>query len=506
MTSVVTHTPVLVVGGGPVGLAVAIGLRLTGVPCTLVEKHPSTLDFPKGRGISVRTMEVFRSWGVADQLVARGLPRSESLYAFIGDTLLAPVFQRLPAPPGTEPPSPEARLICDQIAMEQVLRERAADLGADLRFGTRLTGFTQDADRVVAELVDDRGAQSVLSADWMVAADGVRSPVRTALNLPRSGVGTVSHAVSVLFTADTTGRMSGRSAAIYRINAVPGGALLVVDNISRWLLIYAYDPAVDGPNTLTTERCLGLARSAVGDDSVPVEVVGMRFWESSVLVSDRYRAGRVLLAGDAAHVVTPIGGLGMNCGIADAHNLAWKLGGVVHGWANASMLDSYEQERRPVAVATGEASLGAARPPAPTKGVDLGYCYTSSAVLPDGTPAIEVDDPVGSYLPSGRPGSRAPHIWLDGESTVSTLDRFGSGFVLLTDLAGQESARSAAAACADTGIPLQVQVGDGWQKEYGVQPGGAVLVRPDGHVAWRSSMPLIPGTPVREKLLRVAGR
>ena len=496
----------LVVGGGPVGLSLAIGLRRAGVPCTVIEKHAGTLDFPKGRGISVRSMEVFRSWGLADQLVARGLPRDESLFAFVGDALLAPEFQRLGMPPGTAPPSPEDRLICDQIAMEQVLREHAADLGADLRFGTRLTGLAQHGDGVRAELVDSSGRQHVLSADWLVGADGVRSLVRSAAGVTQSGRGVVSHAVSVLFEADTTGRMSGRGAVIYRLNDLPGGSLLAVDNVRRWLLIYAYDPAVDGPETLTADRCLQLARRAVGDDSVPIDLVGTRFWQSAVLVSDRYRVGRVLLAGDAAHVVTPIGGLGMNCGVADAHNLAWKLAGVVHGWAHPSLLDSYEQERRPVAVATGEASLGAARPPAPTKGVDLGYAYTSSAVVPDGTPAVEVDDPVGDYHPSGRPGGRAPHVWLDDDRTVSTLDLFGNGFVLLTDAAGETGAR-AAVASVDAGIPLQVQVAEGWQQDYGVEAGGLVLVRPDGHVAWRSRAHLPDGSSALHQSLRqVVGR
>lgn len=502
-----THIPVLVVGGGPVGLATAIGLRLAGVECIVVEKHPTTLDFPKGRGISVRSMEVFRSWGVADQLVAQGLPRGESLFAFVGDSLLGEEFQRLAAPPGTAPPSPEDRLICDQIAMEQVLRSRAVELGADIRFGNRLSGVTQDDERVVAELVDSSGTPTLLSADWMVAADGGRSFVRATLGITRSGVGTVSHAVSVLFVADTADRLAGRSATIYRIGAVPGGALLAVDNVRRWLLIYAYDPAVDGPQTLTPQRCLALARTAIGDDSVHVEVIGSRFWESAVLVSDRYRTGRVLLAGDAAHVVTPIGGLGMNCGIADAHNLAWKLGGVVQGWADASLLDTYDQERRPVAVVTGEASLGAARPPAPTKGVDLGYCYTSSAVVPDGTPELNVEDPVADFIPSGRPGSRAPHVWLDDSRARSTLDLFGSGFVLLTDAAGEQRAQLAASACADTGIPLRVHVREDWQQEYDVQPGAAVLVRPDGHVAWRCSTPLPADTQqLRQDLLQIVGR
>jgi putative polyketide hydroxylase len=236
-----------------------------------------------------------------------------------------------------------------------------------------------------------------------------------------------------------------------------------------------------------------------------VELLGKRFWDSTVLVADRYRSGRVFFAGDAAHVVTAIGGLGMNCGVADANNLAWKLAGVLHGWADASLLDTYEAERRPVAVATGEASRGASRPPAPTRGIDRGYANASTAGLPDGSPAPEDPaNPVGDYVPSGRPGSRAPHVWLDATGTRSTLDAFGRTFVLLTDRVGA----AAADRTADGGIPLQRLVPDldGWRNEYGVEAGGGVLVRPDGHVAWRSSGPLdLSGDDVAGALLATVG-
>ena len=263
--------------------------------------------------------------------------------------------------------------------------------------------------------------------------------------------------------------------------------MLVVDNDQRWLVIRNYDPAIEPADRFTPEWALEVARRAVGDPTVPIDIVGVRSWESFTLVADRYRDGRVFLAGDAAHVTTPIGGLGMNCGIADVHNLAWKLAGVIDGWAAAGLLDTYEPERRPVAAASAEASRGAARPPAATHGIVLGYAYESAAVVPDGTSPPIVDDAVNDYVPTARPGHRAPHLWLDREKAHSTLDLFGDGFVLLTDETSRGNAEATLIGAAAAGIPVRVIAPDSpkWRDMYGIGQEGAVLVRPDGHVAAR---------------------
>ncbi len=501
---------VLVVGGGPVGLGMAIGLRRLGVGCMVVERHPSTLDFPRGRGITVRTMEIFRQWGLDDDMVAAGLPRGESLYVFSGDTLLAKDFTRAGLPASTESPlSPTERLLCDQESMEVVLRNRAFELGADLRFATTLSAWTVDADGVNGELTDSRtGGTAKVRAGWMVAADGARSGVREALGIDRSGPGTVSTAVSILIGAELGDRVADRRSALYRLGGLEGGAMLAVDNDRRWLLIYAYDPAVEAPETFTPDRCTALARTAVGDSTVRVDILGVRLWESTVLVADNYRRGRILLAGDAAHVTTPIGGLGMNCGMADVHNLAWKLAGVTHGWASTSLLDSYEPERQPVARDTAEASLGAARPPAPVNSLVLGYAYESSVIIPDGTAPPTTADPVNDYAPTGRPGHRAPHLWLDPSRSHSTLDLFGDAFVVLTDSTSAAITDASEMAKAATGIPVRSHAidDDMWLDLYGIHSGGAVLVRPDGHVAWRSiDPPADPTNDLRTALLVAAG-
>jgi putative polyketide hydroxylase len=225
-------------------------------------------------------------------------------------------------------------------------------------------------------------------------------------------------------------------------------------------------------------------------------------WTAKGQIASSFRERRIFLAGDAAHVTTPVGGFGMNTGIADAHNLAWKLAGVLQGWAHESLLETYENERRPVAEFTVNMSvarlkeLATPRPPTGTvnevsTGLELGYTYTSSAVIPDGSSPPEVSDPMAEYIPVARPGHRAPHLWLGPGR--STLDLFGKGLTLLTD----SDAWLEASKNMQTSAPMQTHVihNEHFLEAYGLEPGGAVLVRPDGFVAWRAREVL--GDPAR---------
>jgi putative polyketide hydroxylase len=485
--------PVLVAGGGPVGLSMAIGLRHVGVDCQVVEKHAFTLDFPKGRRVTTRTLEILRQWGLEQAIRDVALPPARSLFSFTGETLLGENYDRSPMPfDVAKPTSPTRELMCSQEHLEPVLRARAVT-DADVRFSTELVGFTQDEDGVTADVVSAGQRWSVRAA-YLVAADGAHGHVREALGIDRSGPGAFGRRISILFHADIAARMSERQSAIYWVEDVTpraegplaGSVFVAVDNQQRWLLSVPFDSEEESPEGATEQRCLELVRRGLGDDSVGVTVIGHRFWDPTALVADHYSSGRVFLAGDAAHLTTPEGGLGMNCGIADVHNLAWKLAGVLAGWADPALLETYEPERRPHAVACAAASLGPARPPKPVDGLVLGYDFASAAIIDDGTPVPVRNDPVGDYTPTARPGSRAPHLWLD--PSTSTLDLFGHGFVALTDPTGKPALDHAADLAADTSVKLAVHAIDdpAFPGLYGIGPGGVVLVRPDGYVAWRT--------------------
>jgi hypothetical protein len=259
--------------------------------------------------------------------------------------------------------------------------------------------------------------------------------------------------------------------------------------------MHGFDAAVHDEASFTEERCIDLVRQAVGNPDLAVRYVGRQFWQPQAVVAKRFRAGRVFLAGDAAHLTTPMGGLGMNCGIADTHNLVWKLAAVLGGWGDPGLLDSYEAERRPVARWSVETSVALQdEPEGPRRrlldGIVLGYRYESEVVVPDGTAPPVLDDPLRQYVPVARPGHRAPHVWWTGDGgRRSVVDLFGDAFVILTDPAGQDAVATATRAVGDeSGIPLRWHAIDapGWREVYGLRPGGIVLVRPDGHVAWRS--------------------
>ncbi|WP_199510919.1 FAD-dependent monooxygenase [Nucisporomicrobium flavum] len=498
-----SDTSVLVVGGGLVGLSAALFLADLGVPVMVVEQHRSTSTLPRGRSLNLRAAEVFRAAGIEPALRAappsflRDLPEVLHAERLTGAERSRTTRQ---APRSYAAVSPSSPIVVDQNEVEPVLRREAERRGAVVRFRTQLVSFDDEGHRVTARVRDGvTGETSTVSADYLVAADGHRSSIRAALGIGiTTGMQAIRY-VNIPFVADLSGPLDGRRLALcYLDHPVPNTILTRIDDPLRWVLMV---PCAEG-EVITPGDCPGLIRQAIGQE-VPVRLIESQLgddgrlptWELTSWVADRFRSGRVLLVGDAAHVTPPAGGLGGNAGIQDAHNVAWKLAAVVRGQATEALLDTYEQERRPVARLTAEFSTrlqtsrvsGLAQDAVRLDplAVSLGYRYDSAAVLGASAGA----EPARTF--DGSPGSRAPHYPLRrGGQPISSLDLYRGGFVLV---AGPRATRWVAAARSVVRLPVEVvQVGrevddpeDSWAETHGVTQSGAVLVRPDGFVGWR---------------------
>ncbi|MFJ8027876.1 FAD-dependent oxidoreductase [Streptomyces sp. NPDC096311] len=536
------HTPVLIVGGSLVGLSTSLFLGRLGVPHLLVERHSGTSIHPRGRGNNVRTMELFRVAGVqrrieeAASVLAEnhGIMQTPTLVGDAGEWL----FKEIDPGGGLARFSPGAWCLCSQNDLEPVLLKSARELGGDLRFSTEMLSFEQDAHGITAQLKSrETGEHSTVRADYLVAADGPRSPIRERLAIGQSGPGDLFHNVSVTFTSRGLADVVGdrRFIVCYLTNPEADGALLPVDNEEHWVFHAPWHP--EHGETLeefTDERCADHIRRAVGVADLDVRITGRAAWHAAERVAERYSDGRVFLAGDSAHEMSPTGAFGSNTGIQDGHNLAWKLAAVLGGWAGPGLLKSYDAERRPVAEATSARASsrsvehshpgyipapGAAGPGGKKGGilnVALAYRYPRGAVLGADQSAPIVPD--GLRL-TGEPGSRAPHMWLNRAGTrVSTLDLYERSMVFLTSSDKWHSAAKEVA--QKLSVPLDAyRIGSGadaelspasdtdWAEVHGVTEDGAVLVRPDGFVAWRSEGPSAsPETALREALTAILDR
>jgi putative polyketide hydroxylase len=524
-------TDVLVVGGGITGLACALFLRHHGVRCVLVERHASTSVHPRAWGWYPRTLELFRSVGVEEQVLeaAAGYAdhrRQATVESLAGRELKAAM---LPEPGDLSVLTPSRQISLGQDRMEPIVREAASRAGAVLRYGTELTSFERPegpGGPVVGTVKDrDTGEERRVRARWLVAADGGRSPVRETLGIRRVGRGTLQHQVSVLFRAELAGPLAGRRFSICQIenDELSGAVLGHDDTLRRGTLILQYRPEQgELPQDFGTDRCVRLVRSAIGDPDAEVEIIGVLPWELAALTAERFRDGSAFLIGDAAHVIPPIGGYGANTGVHDAHNLAWKLAAVLRGEAGEGLLDTYDAERRPVAEATveqaqlrllvrsGRAGEEQRRATLDVLTVMLGHTYPTAAGPEARLPLFR--EPADL---TGEPGTRAPHlpVRIGGEEREgSLLDLYGSSLVLLCGAAGQGWHQAGAQAARLTGVRLRTAVFGteltdlseaGWHERYGVSPEGAVLVRPDGFVAWRSAgVPADGAAALREALRR----
>lgn len=515
--------PVLVAGAGPVGLAATIEIAQRGIPTLATERHPGTAIHPKARGINVRTMELFRHWGIEQLVRDAGLPPGELGFFYRGRSLVDADFVRYGGggrAADASTLSPTTWMVISQDVLEPVLLDHARSLpAADVRFDAEIVDIAQDAGGVDVR-VRDRLTDLIhpIRAGHVIGADGANSLVRAALGVPLIGEHDLAHNLSIFFEAPLADVVADRRSAVYYLaddpeerpfgrpmsvgNPPSGGVLLTVDNVARWLLVVAIDP--DGgerPEDFTEARCIDLVRRATGLPELSVRVLSLMSWIPSAQVAEHYRVGRCFLAGDAAHQMTPSGAFGLNVGIADAVNVGWKLAGVNAGWAGASLLDTYEAERRPAGVLAADQSLqqfAGTREARPfgNWGVIFGADYESDAIVPDGSEAPVVDDPVLEYVQRGRPGARLPHAWLDRDGArISTHDLLGDGVTLIAGPDGQAWLGAGEITATELGVPLAtLRLGgagltplDSGIDALGIGPGGCLLVRPDGHVGWRSA-------------------
>ena len=505
-----THVPVLIVGSGLAGLTTAVMLAWRGVRPLLVERHADTSKNPRARGVNFRTMELLRVAGLEADLMEEGGQMSD-FSIIVAESVVGRELKTI-LPRGsweTSDLTPAPMSGAGQDRVEPILRRHAESLGADIRYSTELIGFEPHEDGVTATLRDLRtGDETRVHADYLVAADGNRSPIREALGIPVQGAGTLSHNISIVFEANLEAALRGRSLALYYLQN-PGftGAFINTTEPNRALVSIEYDPDKECSCDFDTARCTELVRAAVGIADLDVNVLEVMPWEMASRCAERFTQGPVFLIGDAAHTMPPTGGLGGQTAMQDAYDLAWKLAMVIRGQAGAELLLTYETERRPVATMTVDlqtANYVERMRPDRTDlrkegivtdylGVACGYRYRSAAILADSPDDGALTEDPGK--PSGQPGTRGAHVTFKHKGKwVSSLDLIGRDFVLLTGPDGAPWARAGMTLAYQEGLPLSVyrvgsdllDVDGNWEWRYGVTAAGAVLLRPDGYVAWRA--------------------
>jgi putative polyketide hydroxylase len=533
--------PVLIAGGGLVGLSTAMFLAQHGIPSLAIERLRGGSSLPRAAFFHMRTLEMFRAAGIEERVRRQ----SEQEFTPEGAVVLMDTISGrqlagfIPSlNEGVEALSPSRRLFVSQPGLEPILRARATEAGARVIEGSEVAAIAQDDDGVTVTARDvDTGAERRLRGRYLIGADGAHSKVRELVDIPLDGRGVFSNSLTVYFHADLSSYLVGKNLSIIYVSnpALSGFFRLAKDSRSGFLVINtvgdtsrpeAANPAADvSPETLVQH-----VRAAAGVPDLAVQVDGFARWRATSDCARRYADRRVFLAGDSAHLMPPNGGYGGNTGIHDGHNLAWKLALVLKGIAGPELLSTYETERRPVGKLTVEQAytryvtrsatyLGAKdyQPQVNDFEIEIGYLYRSSAVVPeaeaqagdsDGAPApappatpaelaagiCQHEDPRRSL---GRPGARAPHVWLEQDGRrLSTLDLCGRGLVLLAAPEGEAwcaAARDAAGRVA--GLPLEIhRVGAGGLRDpggafagaYGLSAAGATLIRPDGFVAWRA--------------------
>jgi 2-polyprenyl-6-methoxyphenol hydroxylase-like FAD-dependent oxidoreductase len=522
--------PVLIAGGGPVGLALAAELGWQGIECLLVEQGDGVVKTPKMNEVNTRSMELCRRWGIADQVLDTPFPLDWPKDVVFVTTMSGYELGRVTRPPRqvrASEHSPEYTQTCSQHWFDPILQRFTRSFpNVTLRYRCRLDTFVQSESGVIAQVTDlTTGEKEQIEARYLAGCDGAGSVVRRGLGVALEGQGMLGCAVNMFFRTPNLLDVCGKR---------PGTFFIPVDRGGVWANIRVIEPRAGLWRLMVNETDPETRADAVDKEAylrrglgraLEVDWVDINVWRRQSVLAAGYGRDRVFLLGDAVHQVSPTGALGMNTGIADAVDLGWKLAAVLQGWGGPNLLASYDAERRPagaraVASATrfhanqtgwgdgldgldAPGEEGAARRRRVgdklvtnvgvefrTMGLQLGYRYDNSPIcVADGTPPVP-DDPE-TYRPSARPGGRAPHFWI--EDGRSALDCFGRGFTLLRLGRAAPATGTLEQAASSRGMPL-TPIAIDTEAARDLYQRALVLVRPDGHVAWRGdAVPADPG-------------
>ncbi len=517
--------PVLIVGGGPVGLSMALALARQNIHSLVIERHPCRTEHPRARGVSMRTMELFRQWGNIDELLKYEFPKEAIRFTW-SESLQGNEVTRVEMK-GLEnyTHGPIGASFVTQDCVEEYLHYTLRDHHqAEIQFSKEMISFEENDTGVTVKLLDRKTKkEEVVHTQYLIAADGAHSSIRKQLKIEMEGPDNLARSCSVYCEFDISQWTKHRPSVgfFFTDPKLLGRSLFTAYGKNRWIVGMNLKPE-NTKEDFTDEYCLNEIRRVLDMPNLEIKIINKSFWTMAAQVAKQYRRGRIFLAGDAAHRLPPTGGLGMNTGVADVHNLAWKLAFVLNHHISDTLLDTYYDERAPVAKRNIEWSTENAKrffdifkaiqagdhetlkiklheqqKNLNYEGLDLGFIYHSNAVKSENDQALSMRP--DKYIPTTLPGSRAPHVPLiKNGNTISTLDLFEKNFVLLIGAAGEAWHTAINELSQTLTIPVSVYkiATDGdlidpdniWHDIYGISESGAVLVRPDGHVAWRSKL------------------